>query len=393
MYKGALITIIAVLLGGCLADSKTQIDDQGASVTAFNWQLPARIPLPVEPADNPMTEARFQLGRHLFYDKRLSVNGTISCSSCHQQDKAFSDGVGRPHGATGEQHPRNSQALVNVAWYPVLTWANISLGTLEQQIMIPLFGEDPIEHGINAGNEAHILTELRADAVYQALFSAAFPDTPDALSGDNSWHYVVQALAGFVRGLTSWNSARDQYIEGDRTAMSDAARRGDLLFNSERLECFHCHEGYNFTNSIRDRTMTIYETPFHNTGLYNVDGMGAYPLENQGIFEQTGKAANMGNFRAPSLRNVALTAPYMHDGSIATLEEVIRTYAAGGRNITSGENIGDGRVNPYKDSFIAGFTITDDEVQDVVAFLESLTDTDFISNPRFANPWEETASP
>jgi cytochrome c peroxidase len=387
-HKVCLLTILTIALCGCLADSATSVNDQGASYSAFKWNLPSRIPLPVEPADNPMTEAKFQLGRHLFYDKRLSTNGTISCSSCHHQDKAFADGVGRPHGATNEQHPRNSQGLTNVAWYPVLTWGNPVLGTIEQQIMLPLFGEDPIEHGINDTNQGHILTELRADATYQALFDAAFPETPDAFNGDNTWHHIVQALASFVRGLTSYDSARDRYIAGDKTAMSDAARRGDLLFNNERLECFHCHEGYNLTNSTRDRTMTVLEIPFHNTGLYNVDGLGSYPANNQGIFEITGKINDTGAFRAPSLRNVALTAPYMHDGSIATLEEVIRTYAAGGRNITQGDNIGDGRQNPFKDSFISGFSISDDEVQDVIAFLESLTDNSFTTNPRFSNPWE-----
>jgi cytochrome c peroxidase len=261
------------------------------------------------------------------------------------------------------------------------------LTSLEQQIMLPLFGDDPIEHGINAGNEAHILTALRADPVYVALFANAFDDIPDALAGDNTWHFIVQALAGFVRGLLSFDSARDRYIAGDRSAMSDAARRGDALFNSERLECFHCHDGFNFTNSVRDRSMTVFEAPFHNTGLYNVDGMGSYPAGNQGVFEITGRAADRGAFRAPSLRNVALTAPYMHDGSIATLEQVIRTYAAGGRNITSGPNAGDGRMNANKDSFIAGFEISDAEIADLIAFLESLTDHTFINNPRFASPW------
>lgn len=387
-YRSGWLVLLGVfVLTGCLPEGTTRIDDQGASVSAFEWELPARIPLPFEPEDNPMTEAKFELGRHLFYDKRLSVNGTISCSSCHHQDKAFSDGIARPFGATGEQHPRNSQGLINAAWYPTLTWANPVLTSIEKQIMLPLFGDSPIEHGIDATNEGHILTELRAEPVYQTLFAEAFPGT-DALEGEQTWSYVVKALASFVRGLTSFDSAYDRYIAGDRTAMSLAALRGEALFNSERLECFHCHDNFNFTDSTRDRTMTVLETPFHNTGLYNVDGLGAYPAISQGLIEISGRAIDMGAFRAPSLRNVALTAPYMHDGSMATLEEVVRTYAAGGRNITSGPNAGDGRLNPYKDGFIAGFAISDDEIQDVIAFLESLTDDTFITNPRFANPWE-----
>jgi cytochrome c peroxidase len=123
--------------------------------------------------------------------------------------------------------------------------------------------------------------------------------------------------------------------------------------------------------------------------LYNIDGEGAYPEISQGIIEITAKATDMGRFKAPSLRNVALTAPYMHDGSIATLEEVVRTYAAGGRNLTSGPNAGDGRANPFRDGFVSGFSISEDDIQNVIAFLESLTDYELINNPRFANPWEE----
>jgi len=131
------------------------------------------------------------------------------------------------------------------------------------------------------------------------------------------------------------------------------------------------------------------EPLFHNTGLYNVDGLGAYPEPNTGRHEVTGQAQHMGQFRTPSLRNVALTAPYNHDGSVATLEDVIRNYASGGRHITSGPNAGDGRISPIKDGFIVSFSITEQEIADVVAFLESLTDEEFISNPRFSDPWQD----
>ncbi len=134
--------------------------------------------------------------------------------------------------------------------------------------------------------------------------------------------------------------------------------------------------------------MLVVETPFHNTGLYNIDGMGGYPEPNTGAHEVTGRAVEMGAFRAASLRNIAVTAPYMHDGSIATLAEVIRTYAAGGRNITEGEHIGDGRRNPYKDSFVAGFDITEEEIADVIAFLNSLTDEQLLIDTRYGNPFE-----
>lgn len=379
---------VCFLLSGCPTESNTRVDDQGASASGFEWRLPARIPLPVEPEDNLMSEAKFQLGRHLFYDTRLSGGGNVSCASCHHQAKAFTDGVARPLGGTGERHPRNTQSLTNIAWNASLTWANPSLTTLEQQIVIPLFGESPVEHGIDESNHHIVLGSIRQDPLYQELFSVAFPETPTALSGEDAWTHVVAALASFVRGLISFDTPFDRYNDGQLSALDERAKRGMQLFNGERLECFHCHEGYNFTNSTRDRSMSLIERPFHNTGLYNIDGRGAYPEDNTGVFEITGRAFEMGAFRAPSLRNVAVTAPYMHDGSIATLAEVIRTYAAGGRNITQGEYQGDGRTNPFKDSFIAGFEISDDEVDDVIAFLESLTDDTFIHHPRYANPWE-----
>ena len=382
---GLFLVLGCTLLSGCPEQSETRIDDQGASYSAYDWQLPEGIPLPREPANNPMTEEKFQLGRHLFYDARLSMNGTISCASCHHQDKAFSDGLAHPSGATGTPHPRNSQALVNVAWYNTLTWGNPVLTSIEQQIMLPLFGDDPIEHGINNANSEQILMNLQADPVYAELFADAFPEQDDPLFGDNTYDNIVKSLASFVRGLTSFDSPFD------RKQLSSSAKRGAALFNSEKLECFHCHAGYNFSDATVDRTTSFIEKLFHNNGLYNIDGLGGYPEPNTGRYELTGTAHHMGQFRAPSLRNVALTAPYNHDGSVETLEDVIRNYANGGRNITSGPHSGDGRMNPHKDGFIVSFPISDPEIADLVAFLESLTDQTFINNPRFANPWSESS--
>lgn len=371
---------VLVLLSGC-PESNTAIDDQGTLLSDFDWQIRAGIPLPVEPADNLMNEAKFQLGRHLFYDPQLSANETISCSSCHHQDKAFADGRVAALGATGERHPRNSQALTNIAYNPTLTWGNPSLRTIEQQIVGPLFGENPIEHGINDANMELVLNRILAEPLYAPLFADAFPEQPI------NYDSIVKALASFVRGMTSFASDFDQYEQGDSSALSDAAKRGMSLFFSEVLECFHCHGGYNFSDSVQDRTMFFVDRPFHNTGLYNIDGLGGYPEPNTGIHEITGRAEDMGRFRAPSLRNIALTAPYNHDGSVATLRDVIAHYAAGGRNLTGGANAGDGRMNPYKDGFITSFNISVAETDDLVAFLESLTDHDFITNPRYADPW------
>jgi cytochrome c peroxidase len=375
-----LLPVMVVLLSGC-PDSSTTIDDQGALRSEFDWQIRAGIPLPVEPADNPMSEAKFQLGRHLFYDARLSGNETISCSSCHHQDKAFADGRVAALGATGELHPRNSQALVNIAYNPTLTWGNPALRTIEQQIVIPLFGENPIEHGISDANQELVLNRILAEPAYAPLFSAAFPDQ------QISYDTIVKALASFIRGITSFASDFDRHEQGDSSALSQSAKNGMALFFSEQLECFHCHGGYNFTNSVQDRTMFFVDRPFHNTGQYNIDGLGGYPEPNTGVHEITGRAQDMGRFRAPSLRNISVTAPYMHDGSVATLEDAIRNYAAGGRNLTAGPNAGDGRMNPYKDGFISGFSISDDQIEDLIAFLQSLTDEEFLNSDRFADPW------
>jgi cytochrome c peroxidase len=380
--SAALLLLATLFLGAC-GESQTTLDDGGLSATAFDWRLPTDQPLPVEPDDNPMTEAKFQLGRHLFYDERLSGNGTQSCSSCHVQELGFSDGRTRPSGSTGEMLARNAQALLNVAYNATLTWGNFSLVRLEQQIRVPLFGERPVEHGITELNQDEVLQRLRDEPRYPVLFEQAFPDETDPIDFGN----VVAALSSFVRGMVSFDSAFDRYSRGDTSALSASAIRGEALFNGERLECFHCHGGYHFSDSTADRNMTFVSRPFHNTGLYNIGGTGAFPEDSQGLIELTGDPSDMGKFRAQSLRNIAVTAPYMHDGSMATLAEVVDFYAAGGRNIESGPYAGDGRFSPFKDGFIVGFELTEQEKQDLIAFLESLTDETFNNNPRFSNPW------
>jgi cytochrome c peroxidase len=201
-------------------------------------------------------------------------------------------------------------------------------------------------------------------AHYATLFTEAFGD--DQVNFDR----IVKALASFVRSLTSFNSAFDRYAyQGDDQALSASAIRGMDLFFSEKLECFHCHGGFNFTQSSQHQNQRLDLRPFHNTGLYNEDGQGSYPKKDQGLIEVSLQDHDMGHFRAPTLRNVALSAPYMHDGSLATLQEVIAFYAAGGR--------GQGMTSPIKDVFIQGFSLTVEEQQDLLNFLESLTDEQF----------------
>lgn len=333
-----------------------------------------------------MSAAKVELGRRLFYERRLSVNATTSCGSCHLQAKAFTDGRSVAVGATGERTPRNAQHLANVAWHGTLTWANPALVTLERQMLVPIFGESPIEMGVNDQNKNVILRRIEHLPDYRRRFRAAFPDEPQAVS----WNNIIKAIAAFQRTLISANSRFDRYQRGE-IRLSDAEIRGKNLFFGEKAECFHCHGSFNFNDQVVHRKTREPETQFHNTGLYNIDGNGAYPPISPGLIEVSGKPDDMGKFRAPSLRNVEVTAPYMHDGSINTLAEVIATYAAGGRHLKTGPYAGDGRRNPWKSELIGNIDLNEQEQKDLAAFLKTLTDREFLQNQRFANPFPRPA--
>lgn len=347
----------------------------------FEWAIDSALPIPEVPVDNPMSDVKVELGRLLFYDERLSVSGAMSCATCHIQALAFTDGKARSIGATGQVHPRGAMTLVNVAYASRLTWANPLLDKLEDQALTPMFGDNPIEMGM-AGRESAIADLLRNDERYYALAPRAFPLDQDPYSVINA----VRSIAAFTRTIISNNSAYDRFLSGDEAALNENARRGMELFFSERLECFHCHGGFNFTDSTTHANARIDRIGFHNTGLYNIDGEGAYPADNTGLYDMTGARRDMGRFKAPTLRNIVVTAPYMHDGSAATLEEVIEHYARGGRLIEEGPNAGDGRRNPFKSEFIRGFVLSDNERDDLIAFLNSLTDESLLTDSRWSNP-------
>ncbi len=335
----------------------------------FAWTLPKGFPRPVIPAGNPMNVAKVELGRHLFYDKRMSVNGKGSCGSCHVQKFAFTDGRSRAQGATGQIHPRSSMSLVNVAFVPRLTWADPNLGSLEEQALIPMLGEDPIELGLK-GHEQAFLTTVQGDALYRRLFPQAFPGDHDLFTLGN----VTKAIAAFERSIVSFRSPYDRYRYGhDETAISESAKRGEILFSSsERARCFRCHGGWNLSGPVRFEGGEQEPQPhalFFNTGV------AVYAPPNRGLFEHTHQAEDVGKFRAPSLRNIAVTAPYMHDGSLATLEEVIEHYAAGGRY-----------EHPNKSRIVRGFSLTDAEKHDLIEFLKCLTDDELLRDPRWADP-------
>lgn len=349
----------------------------GAGQDAFvSWEIarPDHVPPPLLRSDEIPRPATIALGRHLFYDGRLSADGSMSCATCHQQHRAFTDGHAEMRGVTGEAIVRNAMSLANLVYSPRLTWANPHLERLEHQARIPLFGEEPVEMGM-AGREDELLARLRAEPRYADLFRAAWPDDPDPFT----LGHVLEALAAFERTLLSFGAPLDRFLAGEPEALSPGARRGFRLFHSERLECFHCHGGALFSDSLTHAGLPTGEIAFHNTGLYDEDGTGAYPAEDTGLHSVTRRADDMGRFRAPTLRNIAVTAPYMHDGSVATLDEVIDHYAQGGRAAAPG--------NLRKSEFVSGFILGEGERADLLAFLESLTDEDFLANPAFSDPW------
>ena len=261
-------------------------------------------------------------------------------------------------------------SLTNVAYNPAFTWSSEEVRSLEAQMRQPLFNEHPVEMGLREDG-ALAVDALAPDSGYQAQFAAAFPDDLKPLSMD----HIIKALASFERTLISGRSPFDRYIfDDDRAALSESAKRGMALFYSARVGCAQCHSGINFTGPIVYEGHERQRAIFANTGLYDVDGRGGYPASDRGLIEATHRAADMGKFRVPTLRNVALTAPYMHDGSLATLEAVLDHYVRGGRR------------SPHLDARIRPIVLSAAERSDLLAFLASLTDREFVQNPEFAAP-------
>ena len=299
------------------------------------------------PPDNPVTAAKVALGRRLFYDVRLSGNGTQACASCHQQGRAFTDGRPRALGSTGESHPRSAMSLANVAYAASLTWIDAGQRRLEDQMLVPLFGETPREMNL-AGREEEVVRRLGPVPLYSKLFSEAYPGQRAPINLKN----VQNAIASFERTLLSGDSPYDRLVwKDERDTLSPAARRGMALFFSNRLACSKCHAGFTFGGPVE----------------WEGGPAPARQLEDNGLG---------GRFRTPTLRNVAVTAPYMHDGRFATLDAVIDHYASGGL------------PSPTRSKLVRGFAISESEKRDLVAFLESLTDAAFLEDPLFSDPWK-----
>src|SRR5262249_49001328 len=242
--RPAAQVIPRLLAAGLILSTSVAIATRAAAPAEYVWHLPPGFPTPRVPATNPMSEAKVALGRRLFYDARLSGNGRQSCATRHSQILASTDGRARAIGSTGEQHPRGSMSLANVAYAAALTWANPSMPHLEDQALVPMFGDHPVELGLASPGD--LVARLKGVARYDQLFRAVYgPDDPITI--DN----VTRAIACFERTIISGRSAYDRYhFDRDDSAVSDAARRGERLFFSQPLSCFRCHGGFNFSGAV-----------------------------------------------------------------------------------------------------------------------------------------------
>ncbi|MCU0431261.1 MAG: c-type cytochrome [Cytophagaceae bacterium] len=309
------------------------------SDTPYYLNLPPGFPEPVIPAGNEFTQERVALGKKLFYDTRLSSNGKLSCASCHNPIHSFTDTARVSMGVDNKSGTRNSMPLVNLAWASSFFWDG-GVPTLEMQIRKPLTSHVEMNRDVAA-----LMRDLQADAEYKSLFKKAY----GSLNEEN----LYKAIACFERTLVSGNSRFDFYFYYKQPVFSESEERGYKLFfdGNYKLHCASCHGGFNFTNQS-----------FQNNGLYE-------SYADQGRYLITNLERDKGKFKVPSLRNVELTAPYMHDGSLKTLEEVVEHYASGGKN------------HPNKSPHVhihQAYQLTEQDKVDLVNFLKTLTDRDFI---------------
>lgn len=306
-------------------------------------EIPQGFPSINFPEGNEFTDVRWALGKKLFFDPIMSADSSVSCATCHLPELAFSDNQAVSQGVESRPGTRNSSPLFNVAYHPYFTREG-GVPTLEMQVLVPIQ-----EHNEFDFNIVLVVERLAQDSNYQAMAQLAYDREPDAF-------VITRSLANFERSLLSGYSRYDQHFNYDLGNILTASElRGRDLFFSEKTNCANCHSDFNFTNYS-----------FQNNGLYD-------NYEDAGRFRLTGLEADRALFKAPSLRNVELTAPYMHDGSMTSLEEIVEHYDSGGKS------------SPQKSNLIRPLNLTDTEKNDLVQFLKSLTDEAFISNPIFKN--------
>jgi len=292
-------------------------------------------------------KARQELGRRLFYDADLSINGTMSCATCHEQRHAFTDNNSVHPGALDDNGKRNVPTLANVGQYKNLTWSHNHLSGLAEQALTPIRGTDPIEMGMN-GHEDEIAKRLSKNECYQKLFVIAFPKEKGAISLATA----TQALESFEKTLISNNSLYDQKKKNHELLPTQDAQDGEKLFFG-KAKCNSCHRAPLFSDDDFHQIQPEHQAVYNN-------------MKDNGLFDVTGKIKDKNVFRTPSLRNAALTSPYWHDGSANTLSDAIRKH-----------NI---KIN---------HTLSDKEVNKIIVFIKTLSDDSFINNPQYSKPSSE----
>jgi cytochrome c peroxidase len=333
----------SVRLGIVAAAGAALLFSVATTATQPSWRwpaLPAGVKPPVVPADNAMSAAKVALGRKLFYEPALSHNRALSCADCHQQERGFTDGLATHVGAMGDMGVRNVPGLANVAWRTGLTWTEAGLSTLEQQAMVPMTGEHPVEMGMKGG-EAEIAQRLGADPCYRRMFAVAFPASGDRID----FSKVTAALGAFQRTMIASNSPYDRYVAGNQQALTASAKKGAAQF--VQAGCASCHSGRDFTDS------QVHYTGTAAPGEPDTSDYGGKP-------PPPGFEPPAQSFRTPTLRNVAVTGPWLHDGTAGDIESAIRRHAA---------------------PALVGVNMPA-----MLAFLDSLTDSDFLRAAHLAKP-------
>ena len=312
------------------------------------------------PSDNPSTEAGIALGRMLFFDPILSADSTMSCNSCHLPSKSFADDLATSEGIDGISGRRSSMSLINIGFTNSELFWDGRAPTLESQALLPV--EDPIElHHM----WPELVSQLKVHPDYPAHFRRAFGiDNSDEITKE----LAAKAIAQFERILVSADAKFDRVKKGVESFTEEEERGFDMFFDRmpyvvPDAECGHCHNEPLFTTN-----------QYFNNGIEEVNSLEDFPDLGRGEF--TGKRLDNGRFRAPALRNIELTAPYMHDGRFQTLDEVLDHYNSGGH---FAENI---------DPLIRELLLSEDNKKDIILFLKTLTDTSFLSNPAYQNPFD-----
>jgi len=339
-----IIIILSILMVTAQSCEESSINDKPNDTSYL--QVPEDFPPPPFPDDNPYSDAKFELGRMLYYDQLLTANQEMkSCSHCLKQEHAFSDNVAQSRNFMFEPEDRTTMTLANVVYRDKLFWDGrgyrIEQPAYRSMFLLPIFASDTND----------IADRLQNHAIYPDMFKKAFGNDVEP----GAW-LASQAISTFVRCFISGNSAYDKYIRGDKSAMNESAIRGMDIFFSERARCSVCHSGFMFT-----------DLDFHNTGVNT-------HYFDFGRFYITNRDEDFGRFLTPSLRNVEVTSPYTHDGELYTLEEVIHNYDLGGNYFYN------------KDTLMRPLNLTKQESADLIEFLKSLTDHEFLNDERFKDP-------